>query len=224
MDGYKVIQTDAASNPGNSGGPMLNERGEVIGILTVKLRDSENLNFAVPSKYATGLIGIDNHLTLQQLGELAALNGDESATSSMPTKWMSLASGTAKTIRFDGDYAYVSHDHPGARSGEFVLSELKKTQTGYSGKTPGRAGSYDGRKFCTMEAPIEFTAVSAGRIEGWTIGEPEGATFDWGKCRFSKEPQKFTFTWIPAGNRPSARRWLLVRKHWRTSRSRAVER
>ena len=120
MDGYKVIQTDAASNPGNSGGPMLNERGEVIGILTFKLRDSENLNFAVPSKYASGLIGIDNHLTLQQLGELAALKGDESATSSMPTKWMSLASGGAKTIRFDGDYAYVSHERPAARSGDFL--------------------------------------------------------------------------------------------------------
>jgi Trypsin-like peptidase domain len=77
-NGYKVIQTDAASNPGSSGGPMLNERGEVIGILTFKLRNSENLGFAVPSKYATGLIGIDNHLTLQQIRELAPLNDDKS--------------------------------------------------------------------------------------------------------------------------------------------------
>lgn len=198
MDGYKVIQTDAASNPGNSGGPMLNERGEVIGILTFKLKGSDS-SFAVPSKYATGLIGLDEHLTLQQLGELAALNGDESATSSMPTKWMSLASGGTKTIRFDGDYAYVSHELPAARSGESILSELKKTQTGYSGKMRQRAGSYDRRRVCTLEAPIEFTAVSAGRIEGWTTEAPEGATLDWGKCRFSKELERRTFTWIPAG-------------------------
>jgi len=199
MDGYKVIQTDAASNPGNSGGPMLNDRGEVIGILTFKLSGSENLNFAVPSKYATGLLGIDNHLTLQQLGELAPLNRDESTTSSMPTRWMSMSTGVTKTIRFDGDYAYIVYENPNARPGAFALSELKKTQTGYSGTSRFHDGSYDGRKVCTLQVPIEFTAVSAGRIEGWTIVPPKKAKFDWAKCRFSKELEKATFTWIPVG-------------------------
>ena len=42
-----MIQTDAEVNPGNSGGPLLNARGQVIGIVAVKLRGSEGLNFAV---------------------------------------------------------------------------------------------------------------------------------------------------------------------------------
>ena len=42
-----VIQTDAALNPGNSGGPMLNLEGKIVGINTFKWRDSEGLNFAV---------------------------------------------------------------------------------------------------------------------------------------------------------------------------------
>jgi S1-C subfamily serine protease len=44
-----VIQTTAALNPGNSGGPVLNYNGEVVGIATAIVEDSEGLGFAIPS-------------------------------------------------------------------------------------------------------------------------------------------------------------------------------
>ena len=43
-----MFQTDAALNPGNSGGPICNLRGEVVGIATRKLRSSEGLGLAFP--------------------------------------------------------------------------------------------------------------------------------------------------------------------------------
>lgn len=49
MEAY--IQTDAPLNPGNSGGPLINKQGEVVGINNFKVSGGESLGFALESKY-----------------------------------------------------------------------------------------------------------------------------------------------------------------------------
>lgn len=51
-----LIQHDASLNPGNSGGPLLNLKGEVVGINTLKISGGEGIGFAIPSKSFSSLI------------------------------------------------------------------------------------------------------------------------------------------------------------------------
>ena len=54
--GILYLQVDAPVNPGNSGGPLFNVRGQVIGIINMGVATMEGLNFAIPARHVTYIL------------------------------------------------------------------------------------------------------------------------------------------------------------------------
>lgn len=82
----RLLQTDANVNPGNSGGPLINTRGEVVGIVSMKLAFGyEGVGFAIPSDGAVEILeaiikdgnadGVDSSISFDFVRPLIGITG-----------------------------------------------------------------------------------------------------------------------------------------------------
>lgn len=69
MDGYKLFQISAPISHGSSGSPVFNSSGEVIAIVEATLSEGQNLNFAIPIDYASGMLASSQTHPLESVYE-----------------------------------------------------------------------------------------------------------------------------------------------------------
>ena len=201
-DGSRVIQTDAAANPGNSGGPLINSKGEVIGIVSFKLKGAENLNFVVPINYARGLLDEKTSFTLKEFNEkvaASAVASPESGSKAFPKMWKIPATAGTMAVRLNAGHVYL--EAVGSKAwkdaGGFRTADVKKDGNKYVGTArigrPCRYRDDSGKnvtKVCLMSHGIEILMLTPGRIEGLEELPEKDAKFKCEDCSWS--PPEFT--------------------------------
>jgi S1-C subfamily serine protease len=99
-----VIQTDAALNPGNSGGPLVSSRGEVIGVNTAIIQGAQGICFAVAANTAKFVLGeLVRHGRVRR-----AFIGIGAQQTAIPRRWQ-LAAGLTQASA-----ATISASEPGS--------------------------------------------------------------------------------------------------------------
>jgi len=160
----RFIQFDAASNPGNSGGPLINAEGRQVGIVSNKANNEDNINFAIP---------IDR--VRQQFAELVepeaafgfwlGLTVDPLADRAIVTEVTDHSPAAAAGLKA-GDVLLTLNGKP-LRSGiDWVLACI--------GGKPGqnfhlackRAGAPHEAKMTAVEFPLAPTVAAEGRKPG----------------------------------------------------------
>jgi hypothetical protein len=71
VDGFPQYQVSCPISPGNSGGPVLDERGQVIGIVSWTKSDAQSVSFAIPSREVARLSAVRKATTWEQLSSSA---------------------------------------------------------------------------------------------------------------------------------------------------------
>lgn len=78
VNGVNIYQLTTPISAGNSGGPILDGKGNVIGLVSFQLEDGQNLNFAMPSTY---VLGLDSTLQTQPFDQVKYEPEDVNPTS-----------------------------------------------------------------------------------------------------------------------------------------------
>ena len=72
IEGRELIQHTAPISSGSSGGPILNEKGDLVGIAVSSLTSGQNLNFAIPAKFLANLLNVtDQRIEVSSLDKQA---------------------------------------------------------------------------------------------------------------------------------------------------------
>lgn len=137
-----MIQTDAAINSGNSGGPLVNAAGEVIGINTATSTSAENMGFAIPISSTKGM--------LEQLKSTGSANRTYLGVYSIEitpevAKAYNLPVSEGVYLYSPSNYSAIIKNSPAAKAGlkdKDIVTKINGTKIGAAGSLASLIGEY----------------------------------------------------------------------------------
>ncbi len=137
-----MIQTDAAINSGNSGGPLVNAAGEVIGINTATSTTAENMGFAIPISSVKGML---KQLTETGEAKRAYLGVYSANITPEIAKAYDLPVSTGAYLYSSSAYSAVVKDSPAAKAGlkdKDIVTAVNGVKVGAAGTLADLIGEY----------------------------------------------------------------------------------
>ena len=170
-----LIQTDAAINSGNSGGPLINAAGEVIGINVATTTDANNIGFAIPISSAKGMLNslIKNGTAKRSYVGVYSI----SITASTAAEYeLPVTAGAYLYTGNSGTYSPIVSGSPAAKAGlkeKDIITAVNGVKVGAAGSLTSLTGEY------MPGDTVQLTVLRSGKeiAVNLTLGEyPETST------------------------------------------------
>ena len=137
-----MIQTDAAINSGNSGGPLVNAAGQVIGINTATSSSAENMGFAIPISSAKGML---DQLTANGKAERTYLGVYSLDITPEVAKKYNLPVSEGVYLYSPSNYSAIVKNGPAAKAGlkeKDIITKINGVKIGVAGSLANLIGEY----------------------------------------------------------------------------------
>ncbi|MBR0431241.1 trypsin-like peptidase domain-containing protein [Candidatus Saccharibacteria bacterium] len=137
-----MIQTDAAINSGNSGGPLVNGAGEVIGINTATSTSAENMGFAIPISAVKGML---QQLTETGKAERTYLGVYSVEITPEIAKAYNLPVSSGAYLYSSSNYSAIIKDSPASKAGlkdKDIITAVNGEKIGVAGSLASLIGEY----------------------------------------------------------------------------------
>ena len=137
-----MIQTDAAINSGNSGGPLVNAAGEVIGINTATSTSAENMGFAIPISSVKGMLA---QLIETGKAERTYLGVYAAEITPEVAKAYNLPVNAGAYLYSSSTYSAIVKDSPAAKAGlkdKDIITKVNGVEVGKAGTLTDLIGEY----------------------------------------------------------------------------------
>lgn len=137
-----LIQTDAAINHGNSGGPLTNLSGQVIGINTAVAEDAQSIGFAIPVNSAKGII---KNLLKTSKVERAYVGVNYITITPDVAKQYNLSVKKGAYVYAEGEQSPIIGDSPAAKAGikeKDIITKVGDIEVGERGSVASLVSEY----------------------------------------------------------------------------------
>ena len=171
FDHARMIQLAIPIEPGNSGGPLFNPKGEVLGLLNMKSTLTPNLGFATPINALKPLLARPNTMTINKWLRLGALD-ERLWTSSMGALWSSKVdriSVQGQGAGFGGRSLCHFHQQPEKFPYEVEVQVKLGHEAGAAGLIFGSDGGDRQYGFYPSNGQMRLTRFDGPSVYSWNI-------------------------------------------------------